>query len=94
MLIFFLGILLGVLAGGLLCVYYLRSAIAADISPQLKRMHADLDPQLRRMQNQLDLIEYAVNAALAHWYAEMSSNPPRPRAIPVPRATDEGQPKP
>ena len=73
LLIFFVGALLGVLAGGTLCVHYLRSAIADDIGPQLKRMHADFDPQLRRMQNQLDLIEYAVNAALAHWYAELSS---------------------
>jgi hypothetical protein len=95
LLIFIVGALLGVLAGGTLCVYYLRSAIAADIGPQLKRMHADIDPQLRRMQNQLDLIEYAVNAALAHWYAEMSSNPPQP-AIPAPRPSNEGprEPKP
>ena len=54
-------------------------------------MHADFDPQLRRMQNQLDLIEYAVNAALAHWYAEMSGNHPQPRAIPSPRGTGENQ---
>jgi hypothetical protein len=92
LLIFIVGALLGVLAGGTLCVYYLRSAIADDIGPQLKRMHADIDPQLRRMQNQLDLIEYAVNAALAHWYTEMSRNPsPQPAAIPAPRLTDEGQ---
>src|SRR5580700_9072314 len=94
LLIFIVGALLGVLAGGTLCVYYLRSAIAADIGPQLKRMHADIDPQLRRMQNQLDLIEYAVNAALAQWYVEMSSNPPRPTAIPGPRPSDEGQHEP
>jgi hypothetical protein len=91
LLIFFVGALLGVLAGGTLCVHYLRSAIADDIGPQLKRMHADFDQQLRRMQNQLDLIEYAVNAALAHWYVEMSSNNPQPRAIPSPRGTGENQ---
>ena len=95
LLIFIVGALLGVLAGGTLCVYYLRSAIADDIGPQLKRMHADIDPQLRRMQNQLDLIEYAVNSALAHWYTEMSRNPsPQPPAIPAPRLTDEGQHQP
>ena len=97
LLIFIVGALLGVLAGGTLCVYYLRSAIADDIGPQLKRMHADIDPQLRRMQNQLDLIEYAVNSALAHWYTEMSRYPsPQPPAIPAPRLTDEDQyqPKP
>jgi hypothetical protein len=91
MLIFILGALLGVLAGGTLCVYYLRAAIADDIGPQLKRMHADIDPQLRRMQNQLDLIESAVNLALATWYAGLSSNPPRTPAIPAPRANDEGE---
>lgn len=92
LLIFIVGALLGVLAGGTLCVYYLRSAIADDIGPQLKRMHADIDPQLRRMQNQLDLIEYAVNSALAHWYTEMSRNASsQPPAIPAPRLTDEGQ---
>jgi hypothetical protein len=79
----------GLLAGGIVCLYYLRSAITGDIGPQLKRMHADIDPQLRRMQNQLDLIEYAVNAALATWYADMSSNPLPPSAVPAPRAHDE-----
>jgi hypothetical protein len=90
LLIFFVGALLGVLAGGALCVRYLRSAIADDISPQLRRMHADIDPQLRRMQNQLDNIESAVNLAMASRYAELSqlSWPP---AIPAPRAGDEGR---
>ena len=91
MLIFLVGTLSGLLAGGSLCVYYLRSTITGDIGPQLRRMHADIDPQLRRMQNQLDLIESAVNIAMATWYAEMSSYPPRPHAIPAPRSNDEGQ---
>jgi hypothetical protein len=91
LLIFLVGALTGVLGGGALCVYYVRSTITADIGPQLRRMHADIDPQLRRMQNQLDLIESAINVALATWYAEMSSNPPRPPAIPAPRSTGEGQ---
>ena len=78
MLIFVLGALLGVLAGGALCVHYLRAAIADDIGPQLKRMHADIDPQLRRMQNQLDNIESAVNLALATRYAELSQLPGLP----------------
>jgi hypothetical protein len=90
-LIFFLGALVGVLAGGALCVQFLRSAIADDIGPQLRRMHADIDPQLRRMQNQLDNIETAVNLALATRYAEISGYALRPTAIPAPRATDEGQ---
>jgi len=81
----------GLLAGGIVCLYYLRSTITGDIGPQLRRMHADIDPQLKRMQNQLDLIEYAVNAALATWYAEKSSNLLPPSAVPVPRAHDEVQ---
>jgi hypothetical protein len=90
LLIFILGALLGVLAGGTLCVRYLRSAISDDIGPKLRRMHADIDPQLRRMQNQLDLIDSAVNLALATRYAELSANPPRPATVPAPRANDQG----
>jgi hypothetical protein len=90
LLIFFVGALLGVLAGGALCVHYLRSAIADDIGPQLRRMHADIDPQLRRMQNQLDNIESALNLAIASRYAELSQLP-WPAAIPAPRAGDEGR---
>jgi len=63
LLVFVLGALLGVLAGGVLCARYLRSALVDDLGPRLARMHADLDPQIRRMQNQLDLIESAVNMA-------------------------------
>jgi hypothetical protein len=66
----------------------LRSTIAGDIGPQLKRMHADIDPQLRRMQNQLDNIETAVNLALATRYAEMSSTLAQP-AIPAPRPHED-----
>ena len=90
LLIFALGALLGVLAGGALCVRYLRSAIADDIGPQLRRLHADVDPQLRRMQNQLDNIEAAVNLALASRYAELSQGL-WPAAIPAPRADDPRQ---
>ncbi len=82
--------LLGLLAGGVVCLCYLRSTIAGDIGPQLRRMYADLDPQLRRMQNQLDNIEAAVNLALATRYAEMSTILAQPAAIPAPRL-DESQ---
>ena len=78
-LIFLVGALTGVLAGGALCVHYLRSAIANDIGPQLKRM-----------QNQLDNIESAVNLALASRYAELSQLAWQP-AIPAPRGNDEGR---
>jgi len=78
-LIFLVGALTGVLAGGALCVHYLRSAIANDIGPQLKRM-----------QNQLDNIESAVNLALASRYAELSQLSWAP-AIPAARGSDEGR---
>jgi hypothetical protein len=90
-LIFILGMLFGVLAGGGLCVHYLRAAIADDIGPQLKRMHADIDPVLRRMQNQLDNIESAINLAWITRYAELSSHPVQPPAIPQPRPHDQGR---
>jgi hypothetical protein len=90
LLIFALGALLGVLAGGTLCIRYLRSAIADDIGPQLRRLHADVDPQLRRMQNQLENIESAVNLALASRYAELGQVT-WPSAIPAPKANDPSQ---
>ncbi len=43
MLVFLVGALLGVLAGGALCVRYLRREIADDIGPKLKRMQLQLD---------------------------------------------------
>jgi hypothetical protein len=90
-LIFVLGMLLGVLAGGALCVRYLRAAIADDIGPQLRRMHADIDPVLRRMQNQLDNIESAVNLAWVTRYAELSSHAAQAPAIPLPRPHDQAR---
>ena len=89
LLIFALGALLGVLAGGALCVRYLRSAIADDIGPQLRRMQADVDPQLRRMQNQLDNIESAINLALVTRYAELSGSH-YPPPLPAPRTGNDG----
>jgi hypothetical protein len=77
LLVFVLGALLGVLAGGVLCAQYLRTAIADDVGPQL-----------RRMQNQLDLIESAVNLALASRYSELSQLP-WPPATPPQRPPDQ-----
>jgi hypothetical protein len=62
MLIFFLGILLGVLLGGTLCVTYLRQEIAAGISPKLKRVEL-----------QLDTIESQLNLAAMTRLAELSA---------------------
>jgi hypothetical protein len=62
MLIFFLGILLGVLLGGTLCVTYLRQEIAAGIGPKL-----------RRVELQLDTIESQLSLAAMTRYAELGA---------------------
>lgn len=62
MLIFFLGILLGALLGGTLCVTYLRQEITAGIGPKLKRVEV-----------QLDTIESQLNLAVMTRYAELSA---------------------
>ena len=72
LLIFLVGTLLGVLAGGTLCVRYLRSEISADIGPRL-----------RRMQVQLDSLEAAVNLALMTRYADLSTGTLQPPVLPV-----------
>ena len=58
------GALLGMLAGAVACVRYLRREVAADIGPRL-----------RHVQLQLDNLEAAVNLALVTRYAEMSKMP-------------------
>ncbi len=73
LLIFIVGTLLGVLAGGTLCVRYLRSEISADIGPRL-----------RRMQRQLDGLETAVNLALMTRYADLSTGALHAPALPAP----------
>ena len=75
LLIFAVGTLLGVLAGGALCVRYLRSEISADIGPQL-----------RRMQRQLDALETAVNLALMTRYSELSTGALHASVLPAPPA--------
>ncbi|MFY9931261.1 MAG: hypothetical protein WAK82_25010 [Streptosporangiaceae bacterium] len=70
LLIFAVGALLGVLAGGAACIRYLRREVTADIGPKLMRM-----------QLQLDTIEAALNLAITTQYAELSQRPPPP---PVP----------
>jgi hypothetical protein len=68
---FIVGGMLGMLAGGTVVVHHLRAEIAANIGPTLARM-----------QNQLDLIESAVDIALAKWYEALRSYPPRPPNLP------------
>jgi hypothetical protein len=81
MIFFILGALLGILGGGAVCVRYLRHEIAADIGPQLRRMHSKLDN-----------LEAALNLALMTRYAEMSTAQVHPLHAPglgpTPRSAD------
>jgi hypothetical protein len=80
LLIFVLGILLGVASGSVLCVRYLRQEVAANIGPRL-----------RRLQTQLDNIEAAINLALVTRYAELSRQPVDGLARPVRQTDDDGR---
>lgn len=71
MLIFFLGVLLGVLFGSLLCAAYLRQEIAAGVSPKLKRVEL----QLETIESQLAL---ALLARQAELHASLLAGAPRP----------------
>lgn len=69
MLIFALGVLLGMLVGGGLCIRWLR-----------REMTAEIGPKLRRMQLQLDYLESALNLAVTSRLAELGR--PGPRKLP------------
>lgn len=58
---FLLGMLVGTVAGCLICIRYLRREIAADIGPRL-----------RRIERQLDNVETAVNLGMVTRYADMA----------------------
>ena len=60
-LIFLIGLQLGVLVGAVSCIRYLRRELSAEIGPKLKRMQA-----------QLDSLEAALNLAVLSHYAELS----------------------
>ena len=64
-LIFLIGLQLGVLIGAVSCIRYLRRELSADIGPKLKRMQA-----------QLDSLEAALNLAVLSRYAELSERLP------------------
>jgi len=68
---FLLGILIGTVAGCLICIRYLRREIAADIGPRL-----------RHIQLQLDNLETAVNLGTVTRYADMAGGLPRLPALP------------
>jgi hypothetical protein len=77
MLVFFLGILLGVLFGGTLCVAYLRQEIAAGIGPKLKRVEL-----------QLETIESQLNLAIMVRHTELSAHPPGSVRRQLPESND------
>ena len=64
MLIFIVGLLLGTLIGGGLCVRYLRREIAADVGPQLRQINL-----------KIETLESVVNLALVTHYTELSAAP-------------------
>ena len=64
---FFVGALLGILAGGAVCTRYLRQEVAAEIRPRL-----------RRIQSQLDNVEAEINLVMTTQLAELSKRQTRP----------------
>jgi hypothetical protein len=69
---FLCGLLIGTIAGCLICIRYLRREIAADIGPRL-----------RRIELQLDNLETAVNLGMVTRYADMAGGLQR-LPLPVP----------
>jgi hypothetical protein len=59
--IFLVGALLGILAGGAVCTRYLRQEVAAEIGPRL-----------RRIQAQLENLEAEINLVMATQLAELT----------------------
>lgn len=65
MLVFLLGLLLGTLIGGALCVRYLRREITANVGPQLRQLNL-----------KIETLESVLNLALVTRYTELTSLPP------------------
>ena len=72
--IYVMGLQLGVLIGAVFCIRYLRQELSAEIGPKLKQVQA-----------QLDSLEAALNLAVVSRYTELSERlvpdrlpPPRP----------------
>jgi len=64
---FFVGALLGILAGGAVCTRYLRQEVAAEIRPRRQRI-----------QSQLDNVEAEINLVMATQLAELTKRQTRP----------------
>jgi hypothetical protein len=73
MILFVIGLQLGVLVGAVSCIRYLRRELSAEIGPKLGRMQA-----------QLDSLEAALNLAVLSHYAELSQRV-TPHSLPPPR---------
>jgi len=63
--IFLVGLLLGALAGAMLCIRYLRQEMAADIGPRLRRIQQQLESleseaYLARTSQLVELTRHAV----------------------------------
>jgi hypothetical protein len=69
--VFLVGALIGVLAGGAICVRYLRQEMTADISPAL-----------RRLQLKLDNMEAELNLALVTRLVDQSRGYPQDPTLP------------
>jgi hypothetical protein len=65
MLIFLLGLLLGILIGGAICVRYLRREIAANVGPQLRQLNL-----------KVETLESVLNLALLTRHTESTLLPP------------------
>jgi hypothetical protein len=63
--VFLVGLLLGTLIGGTLCVRYLRREITANVGPQLRQLNL-----------KIETLESILNLALATRYTELTSPPP------------------
>lgn len=73
-LIFVMGLQLGVLIGAVFCIRYLRQELSAEIGPKLKQVQA-----------QLDSLEAALNLAVLSRYTELSDRLV-PDPVPPPRS--------
>jgi hypothetical protein len=72
LLIFLFGSLLGLVAGVLLCIRFVRQEVAGDIGPRL-----------RRIQLQLDALEAEVGLVIGTRYAEVSAQLAQDQRRPV-----------
>ena len=64
-LIFLVGLLLGAVAGAMLCVRYLRQEIAGNVGPQLRRIQAQLDTLAAEINLVLETRHAEITARLA-----------------------------